>query len=299
VDTAHFRDCGNFDDDACLEWSAAAPCEQPLSCQGSGLCLSSSPCEAGYVPIAAGRFQMGSELEETWRMDDEHRHEVELDQAFCIKAHELTQGEFEALMGYAPATFRDCGADCPVENISWHESASACNALSAAQGLPLCYDCEGLGPTALCTRLEASCRGYRLPTEAEWEFAARAGTTSAFVSGPNEDAACADPILDELGWYCGNAAQSPQAVGSKRANGWGLFDTAGNVFEWVEDYYGDYPDSFVLNPTGPSEGQVKVLRGGAFQSEAWACRSANRTFVEADFRSNFIGLRPLRWTALP
>jgi formylglycine-generating enzyme required for sulfatase activity len=128
-------------------------------------------CPAGYVRIARGTFMMGSPPDEGGREDDETQHRVTITRAYCMKATEVTHGEWQAVMGSNPSEFTSCGANCPVENVSWEEAVGYANALSRREGLPECYSDS--------TFSGLSCKGYRLPTEAEWEYAARAGTTAA------------------------------------------------------------------------------------------------------------------------
>ena len=127
--------------------------------------------------------------------------------------------------------------------------------------------------------------GARLPTEAEWEYACRAGTTGAYGGSGN---------LDEMGWYDGNSGDKTHPVGQKKPNAWGLCDMHGNVWEWCSDWFGDYPSGSVTDPTGPSSGSYRVLRGGSWRSVAWGCRSAYRCYgYDPDGRFNSIGLRLL------
>ena len=144
------------------------------------------------------------------------------------------------------------------------------------------------------------CEGYRLPTEAEWEYAARAGSTTAFYNGPITETGSApvDPNLDAIGWYIGNASNTTHAVGGKPANAWGLHDMAGNVYEWAWDWYGsDYytgrpaPD---IDPLGAASGSVRVGRGGSWGSHAWSCRAANRDRYSPGDCIYVVGFRPAR-----
>ncbi len=135
---------------------------------------------------------------------------------------------------------------------------------------------------------------YRLPTEAEWEYAARAGSTTAFPNGgiTMTDNSCDyDPNLDAIGWYCGNSDRETHPVAQKQANAWGLFDMSGNIREWIQDWYGDYPIGSVTDPTGPSTGSSRVLRGGSWNDHAWICRSAYRYWISPDNRIFSLGFR--------
>jgi formylglycine-generating enzyme required for sulfatase activity len=200
------------------------------------------------VKISAGSFTMGSPSSELGRRDHEGpQRTVTLTRSFVIGKYEVTQGEFQALMGYNPSYFSSCGANCPVENVSWHEAVAYMNALSKSRGLETCFDCTGSGSSVNCAVKSQysgqnyyNCKGYRLSTEAEWEFAYRAGTSTAFYNGDITKTGCdVDPNLDKIGWYCGNAGDKTHPVGGKQANAWGLHDMAGNVWEWVYDWYQD------------------------------------------------------------
>ena len=260
------------------------------------LCLS-TPAQAeappDFVRITAGEFTMGSPSAhgrfEKGRDGDEAQHRVRLTVDYEIMAHEVTQEQFSQAMGYAPSAHTSCGPDCPVEHVSWHEALAFANARSVEAELPTCYTCQGEGDAVRCS-LDPSlarpqdCGGYRLPTEAEWEYAARAGTETAFYSGPITDTECADPGLDGIGWYCGNAGDTPHPVARKLPNAWGLYDMSGNVAEWVWGWYehevwdwGHYygPDPLV-DPTGQATGELMVYRGGDYSYYSQYCRSASR-----------------------
>jgi formylglycine-generating enzyme required for sulfatase activity len=138
------------------------------------------------------------------------------------------------------------------------------------------------------------CQGYRLPTEAEWEYAARAGTQTAFHTGGITDTVCNDPNLDAAGWYCGNSGDRTHRVGEKQANAWGLYDMHGNVFEWVQDWYAEYPAGAAVDPVGPAAGVYRVTRGGPWGSNAQYARAADRNGYSPVNRGNYIGFRPAR-----
>jgi formylglycine-generating enzyme required for sulfatase activity len=213
------------------------------------------------VQVPAGTFRMGSTAGE------EHErpvHEVAL-QAFLIDQYEVTQANFLKLMGKDPSHFK--GADQPVEQISWADAALYCNARSKDDGLEPCYDEE----TGVCN-FEAN--GYRLPTEAEWEYACRAGSKGAYSFGDNPGQ------LSSYGWYEDNANGQPQKVGQLKPNAWGLYDMHGNVMEWCNDVYAAdyYATSPTEDPQGPPESAKSrfVLRGGAWNRPAADCRSSWR-----------------------
>jgi formylglycine-generating enzyme required for sulfatase activity len=228
---------------------------------------------------------MGSPPSEPGRSNDESLHQVTIGRAFLMKTTEVTQSEWQSVMGNNPSAHSRC-ADCPVERVNWYESVVYANALSARDGYAPCYD-KGAGgaydPTAAAASQTPiwtaglACAGYRLPTEAEWEYAARAGTTTAFWSGAAtaSNGRCpVDPGLEPGGWYCNNATGS-RVVGAKRANPWGLYDMNGNVWEWVWDWDGPYPGA-AIDPVGPATGTRRGERGGSYFNISYSCRSAER-----------------------
>ena len=217
----------------------------------------------GFVSITAGSFTMGSPSNEAGRDSNETEHQVTLTYDFEMSESEVTQGQFKSLMGsssWNPSYFSNCGDDCPVEQVSWYDALAYANKYSQQEGKTVCYtlsnikcedgtnvgtDIDGCynstqkGIDSATVALNGvskpqDCSGYRLPTEAEWEYAARAGTTTAFYSGITNYAGywcTSDPNLDKIGWYCGNASSKTHAVKGKDANSWGLYDMSGNVWE--------------------------------------------------------------------
>ncbi len=242
-------------------------------------------CATDMVRIPAGEFLMGSPADEPDRHDDETQHRVEITRPFLLRATEVTQAEWEAVMGDNRSRFDECGDDCPVEQVSWLEVVAFCNALSRAEGLEECYVIEGedvTWPRGL------DCAGYRLPTEAEWEYAARAGTQTAWSCGADVD------CLDGVAWYSPNSGSRPHPVGTKAANAWGLHDMHGNVWEWVWDWYADYGGDAQVDPTGPAAGASRVRRGGGWSSDATRLRAAFRNRRPPTSRYDFLGFRPAR-----
>ena len=243
----------------------AAPAQQA---EGSPAAV----CPGGYVRIAPGTFTMGySPAVDEGREDDETQHRVTITRAYCMKATEVTQGEWQAVMGINPSNFKDCGANCPVEQVSWKDAVIYANALSRLEGLPECY--------AGSTFTGLGCRGYRLPTEAEWEYAARAGTTGATYGH-----------LGSMAWFNKNAGLTTHPVSQKQPNAWGLYDMLGNVWEWTGDWYGIYPAT-VTDPTGPASWSARVVRGGSCYNYARNVRAAFRNSLTPDFRSYALGFR--------
>jgi len=271
---------------------------------GNTAAVDVSVCPAGYVPVLPGEFDMGSPAGEPGRNADETAHHVVLTRGFCMKAAEVAQGEWQAAMGANPSGFPACGADCPVENVSWWDAVAYANVLSDAEGLQPCYTlggCTGTPGTAgfACTDVAAvgpACSGYRLPAEAEWEFAARAGTTTATYGGTSTQAGCTQPnaVLDSIAWFCGNSASATHAGKGKNPNESGLYDLLGNVGEWCADWHGTYPAETATDPSGPESGSVRVLRGGSWYHASGSARAANRGQGDPAYRSNSLGLRTVR-----
>ncbi len=210
-----------------------------------------------WVYIPAGEFRMGWENGEP---DEKPVHRVLIKEPFWMGKYEVTQEQWESLMGTNPSSFTGC-PQCPVENVSWD-------------------DCQ-----EFIQRLNAQSDGvtYHLPTEAEWEYACRAGTTGDYARN-----------LDAMGWYDGNSGGKTHPVGQKQPNAWGLHDMHGNVWEWCSDWYGAYPSGWVTNPTGPTTGSRRVLRGGSWRFSEAACHSAYRGINPPGSRSNYLGFRLVR-----
>ena len=256
-----------------------------------------------WVKVTAGTFSMGSPKGEKCQGSDEPHHKVTLTRNFLIQNTEVTQAQFKAILGYTPSVFWGCGSNCPVENINWFEAANYTNALSKKAGLAPCYSCSGSGTNVTCKEATAyagkaiyTCPGYRLPTEAEWEYAYRAGTITAFYNGKISHCTSApDPNADKIGWYGSNSSSSTQPVGKKAPNNWGLHDMAGNVFEWCHDWYGSYPSATATDPVGTS-GTSRVFRGGKYYSWASDLRAAWRNATPPTSGGAVYGFRPVKTT---
>ena len=235
------------------------------------------------VLIPKGKFMMGSPPDEKGSKENEHRHEVTISRDYYLGMHEVTQAQYEQIMEKNPSRFQgdsvterhpetgrivkevDRG-NHPVEQVSWEDAVKFCQRLSA---LP---------------EEKKAARVYRLPSEAEWEYACRAGSQMAYSFGSDEES------LVNFGWYGPNSKGMTHAVGLKKANAWGLYDMHGNVWEWCEDWYGEYPKGSMIDPRGPEEGSGRVGRGGCWGFGAVNCRSAFRRDVPS-FRSLNLGFR--------
>jgi formylglycine-generating enzyme required for sulfatase activity len=212
------------------------------------------------VLIPAGSFIMGSSFEEAGRQEDESPHQVTLTSPFYLSTTEVTQAQWLAVMASDKSFFK--GAALPMEKVSWQDAVLFCQKLS-----------------------EKEARHYRLPTEAEWEYACRAGSLSATPM---------EMPLGDIAWYSENANESTHPVGSKKANSWGLYDMLGNVAEWVADYYeAQYPNAAVTNPKGPEKGMYRVMRGGSWSAFPMACRCAARSDAPAAYQLKQTGFRVL------
>ena len=251
-----------------------------------------------WLKLKPGSYSMGSATTEPCRDSDESARKVTLTKALEISATEVTQEQFQAVMGYNPAFHTACGKSCPVEWVHWHEAAAYCNALSVLRGLPSCYSCSGAAESLRCkpdsTRI-TDCKGFSLPTEAEWEYAARAGSTTAFHAGGISSCMTTDSTAGTISWYKVNSTGTTHPVAKKKANAWGLYDMAGNVYEWTNDWYrASLGSSAVSDPVGPSSGTERVFRGGAWYYNAEHARSANRERFLPTKRFTFVGFRCVR-----
>jgi formylglycine-generating enzyme required for sulfatase activity len=230
-----------------------------------------------FFLIPAGSFLMGSKLspEETAKKygfgvtsykDEYPQLEVTITKPFYLQSTQVTQGQWQEVMSENPSEFKYCGDDCPVENVSWDDAQEFIKKLND----------------------EEKTDKYRLPTEAEWEYACRAGTTSDYSFGddPSE--------LSKYAWYEDNSEDRTHPVRQKEPNARGLYDMHGNVFEWCQDWRGDYPSGPVVDPTGPPEGKDRVLRGGSWHDVRVLARCASRFGFYPNFRHDTIGFRCVR-----
>ncbi len=211
-----------------------------------------------YIP--AGEFMMGSNDGDS---DEKPVHKVKLSKGFYMGIYEVTQAQYRAVMGTNPSEFK--GDNLPIEMVSWNDAIEFCKKLSQKEG-----------------------QAYRLPTEAEWEYTCRAGSSKRFSFGDD------DSLLDNYAWYLGNSPANRNKVGGqKQQNNFGLYDMHGDVWEWCSDWYDEnyYPNSPKVAPQGPFNGQFRIVRGGASYSTPSSCRSANRFGISPRDKKNFLGFR--------
>ena len=222
---------------------------------------------AKFVLILAGTFMMGSPSDEPWLDSDESpHHQVTISKPFYLQTTPVTQGQWKKVMGNNPSYFK--GDDnLPVEQVSWNDVQKFIRKLNKMEGT----------------------NKYHLPTEAQWEYAARSGRKAEKWAGTSDES-----TLGDYAWYFENSDMLPHPVGQKKPNGLGLYDMSGNVWELVQDWKGNYPSGGVTDPEGPSSGSYRVDRGGDWSCDAWHCRSAYRDLLYPDYRNGLVGFRLLR-----
>jgi len=242
---------------------------------------------SGYklVWVPAGSFDMGSPASEEGRFSDEQRHRVTLTTGYWAGTTEVTQGLWSKVTGSNPSKFKACGPDCPVEQVSWCDTVAFANALSRLDGLrPVYAGVDACASNPGAVTWDRSADGYRLPTEAEWELAARGGEEGMF-SGSE---------LDAMAWYAFNSGGTTHPVCTKHRNGLGLCDVIGNVWEWTWDGYGAYQAGMVTDPTGPDVASARVFRGGSWYDGAESQRVAIRNRLGPELRDVVLGVRLVR-----
>jgi formylglycine-generating enzyme required for sulfatase activity len=236
------------------------------------------------VLIKPGKFLMGSpDTDQDAANDEKPQHLVQITRPFYLGAHEVTQGQYRVVTRAAPSSLK--GSDeLPMDKVSWNDAITFCNRLSEMESLKPCYEIGG--------GLLSGGDGYRLPTEAEWEYACRAGSTTRYCFGDETER------LGEFAWHLGNSERRTHPVGQRtRPNAWGLHGMHGNVFEWCWDWYDGsyYQEPPGADPPGPSRGTERVVRGGGWNSPAaQACRSASRAKVVPTKKLSTLGFRVVR-----
>lgn len=325
-DDPGFNDCGGCEP---LEHNPGDYCEcDDLSCQyvcdGDDEVRCASVPLAGFVRIAPGSFMMGSPEDELGRQEREAQRPTTITRAFYMSEMPATHGQVAELLGRGRVCSRDHEHDLdgpvhscywtatsepnkPAINLSWWDMLNYANQLSLREGLPMCYTisgCEfGLTHRSLsCESVEVNapggnpylCEGYRLPTEAEWEFAARGGTTTATYAGDLTSKNCNDQTLPLIAWFCGNSDGQTQRVGQLQPNNYGLYDMLGNAAERVWDFYDSVYNDEPVDPLGPSEGEQVVQRGGYASTNGILVRAAARDFRYRSTPLPNVGFRLVR-----
>ncbi|MDQ7032934.1 MAG: SUMF1/EgtB/PvdO family nonheme iron enzyme [Desulfonauticus sp.] len=226
-----------------------------------------------FVLIPPGTFIMGSPRDELGHDYTEEQHKVTITKGFYLQTTEVTQGQWERVMGCNPSFFLNCGKDCPVENVSFYDVQKFIEKLNKIE--------------------EKRNRRYRLPTEAEWEYACRAGINTPFNNGGTitEKDSFYNKFLDKVGWYYGNSKEGTHPVAQKAPNRWGLYDMHGNVWEWTQDWYAKYPFGYSVDKGGPPSGCSKVRRGGSWRESPFFCRAAYRSSCRPEVRDPDMGFR--------
>lgn len=246
-----------------------------------------------FILIEAGSFTMGSPKGETGRRWNEKQHRVLISKDFYMQETEVTQKQWKSLVGFNPSAFSEYGGRYPVDTVSWHQAREFIRVLNQVENTDR----------------------YRLPTEAEWEYACRAGSKTAFSEGPITRNSCSrlDPVLDKLAWYCFNSGLQnparefkPHPVKTRKPNAWGLYDMHGNILEWVMDSCkwrnmwtgrtGPVTDTYKNDVKDPlsRKGDRRIIRGGAWNLTPDRCRSAYRGFYQPKAKKNNLGFRIVR-----
>ncbi len=245
-----------------LLWLVGSGCSQDMAADGGANTDTVNGISFKMIRVAGGTFTMGCTAEQGGDCFDWEKsaHQVTLSN-YSIGETEVTQALWRAVMGSNPSYYSGCD-QCPVEQVSWDDAQQFIQKLNNLTG-----------------------KRYRLPTEAEWEFAARGGSSGrgSKFSGSNN--------LDEVGWYDGNSGGRTHSAKGKKANELGLYDMTGNVWEWCQDWYGDYPSGGQTNPSGAGTGSDRVGRGGGWGNNPRYCRVSFRGGTTPDFRGNDLGLR--------
>ncbi len=240
-------------------------CVCPVICLAGSQTYVTNTIGMTFVLIPRGDFIMGSPAGAQQRQSDERQHKVTITRRFYLQSTEVTQIQWKSIMGNNPSEFK--GDNHPVENISWNDAKAFIEKLNRSEDTDK----------------------YRLPTEAEWEYACRAGSPTGYSFGSSDLQASA------YAWYSSNSSKQTHPVAEKKPNAWGLYDMHGNVWEWCEDWYGDYPERHVTDPEGHRRGWwVRIFRGGAWCDDVRNIRSACRDGFEPGYKDYDVGFRVVR-----
>lgn len=276
--------------------------------------LDPSQSHQNMVLVERGEFLMGAPVSmEYFTPEETPQHEVVISKDYYVQTTEVTWAQWKAvrqwglLNGYSDISEGSAGRpediqsilNYPVVDISWYDIIKWLNAYSEKDGLDPCYYVDGFVYRSgkADPVWDDQKTGYRLPTEAEWEFACRGFTATDDYNGSMSQPGCAplDPVLDLIGWYCGNSGDLSKPVAQKYPNGNGLYDMIGNVWEWCWDWgISQYPADSVVDPYGPQEGVVRMARGGSWGDIAASCRATFRTGLRPDYDQILFGFRPVR-----
>ena len=269
---------------------------QLVYAQQSGLSLELTNSLGGVMRlIPPGEYLRGSPAGDRSRRVDERQHRVIIPHTIYIAITETTQQQFEEVMGVNPSAVKQTGREqVPVDSMTFEQVLIFCNRLSQREGFDPVYDQTPEGWVAFHER-----NGYRLPLEAEWEYAARATTTTEFYTGALEPRSRGREHVWRAAWYHSNSKGRPQNVAWREPNGWGLFDMLGNVSEYCWDWYGDYPLTTEFDLRGPTRGnRGRVFRGGCWYDKMPAMRVTQRRYHRPDWPLNVLGFRVVR-TVIP
>jgi formylglycine-generating enzyme required for sulfatase activity len=269
--------------DGCIKYGAQYSTELSLESPYREIDVNLEALSHRLCRVPSGSFIMGSPGGEFGRNSDETQHAITLTTDFWIAESEVTQRQYKNLMGSNPSNFQ--GDDLPVESVTWFDAVAYCNALSVKEKLPPCY--HQVSETTVRWP-DVKCTGYRLPTEAEWEYAANPTTLPRTVHAGSD-------MVDGVAWYDANSSSKTHAVKTKTANGRRLYDLSGNVWEWVWDWYqSNYEALPSTDPIGPSTGALRVFRGGSWSHPATNSRVAQRGTYAPTFRGTYLGFRIVR-----
>lgn len=317
--------------DARRKAALGGQCQADVECADNAQCSNGHCSPMDFVYIGRGEFMMGSPPGEPGRQADEREIPFLIDTPFWLAAHEVRVRDYRQLVGRAPGPEKSQCDDCPMADVSWYDTLRFANLMSARAGLAQCYDLSECRPhsprwrSGECVRFAdgLQCLGYRLPLAAEWEYAARAGTTEATYNGALQGTStslCApEPALDDIAWYCADRERArartfaamdellaAHSVGRLRANAWGLYDMLGNVWEWTWDPYQPeraetlavmarrYGTSLTVKPASSASTEERVIKGGSFNRPAWKARAASHGQARVDVRARHIGFRLAR-----